>query len=68
MVNKMGSSIIPGIRILPEKAYVLETGQKLDFTPYPETAITVRLPYEPIDPNITVIVLEIDNNLVKLIP
>lgn len=60
--------MVPGIRILPEKAYVLETGQKLDFTPYPETAITLRLPYEPIDPNITVIVLEINNKLAKLIP
>jgi len=50
--------VVKGIDELPEKVYLLETGQQLDFIPYPENGMTIRLPNTPIDPNITVVVIE----------
>jgi alpha-L-fucosidase len=51
---------IKGIDILPSKVSILETGQQLNFIPYPQGGITIQLPFEPVDSNITVI--EIDLN------
>jgi len=53
--------VVNGIRYLPEKVFVLETGQVLEWIPNPETSITIHLPYEPVDSNVTVIVLEMNN-------
>ena len=50
--------VVKGIDRLPEKVYLLETGQKLDFIPYPENGITIRLPHTAIDSNVTVLVVE----------
>jgi alpha-L-fucosidase len=50
--------VVKGISQLPKKVYLLETEQQLDFIPYPEKGITIRLPYSAIDPNITVVVVE----------
>jgi len=50
--------VVKRIDLLPKKVYLLETGQSLDYIPYPENGITIRLPNTPIDPNITVVALE----------
>ncbi len=50
--------VVNGIDKLPQKVYLLETGQQLDFIPYPENGITIRLPNTAIDPNSTVVVVE----------
>lgn len=59
--------VVNGILEIPDKVYLLETGQQLMAVPHPETALTIHLPYEPIDKNITVIVLELDNNISKIL-
>lgn len=46
-----------GIDILPEKIYVLETGQVLDFL-LDHSRVVIQLPVNPPDENITVIVME----------
>ncbi len=50
--------VVNGIDKLPQKVYLLETGQQLDFIPYPENGLTIRLPNTAIDPNSTVVVVE----------
>jgi alpha-L-fucosidase len=50
--------VVKGIDRLPEKVYLLETGQKLDFVPYTENGMTIRLPNNPIDSNVTVVMVE----------
>lgn len=50
--------VVKGIKQLPKKVYLLETAEELDFIPYPESAITIKLPFLAIDPNITVVVVE----------
>ena len=46
--------------IQPEKAYVLETGQELEFNAW--KGITVKVPHEPVDQKVTAIVLVFDNS------
>jgi alpha-L-fucosidase len=46
--------------IQPERAYVLESGQELEFINL--RGLTVRLPPEPVDEKVTTIVLEFDSN------
>lgn len=50
--------VVKGIKQLPKKVYLLETAEELDFIPYPDSAITIKLPFLAIDPNITVVVVE----------
>ena len=52
--------VVKGIDRLPAKVYLLETGQSLDFIPYPENGMTIRLPNTPIDPNVTVVVVVVE--------
>ncbi|MCK4919587.1 MAG: alpha-L-fucosidase [Bacteroidales bacterium] len=54
---------LPGFSILPEKVYVLESGEELDF--YPHQGLMVKLPPTPVDSRITVIVVETDSELFK---
>ncbi len=49
--------------IQPEKAYVLESGQELEFINW--RGLTIKLPHEPADKNVTTIVLEVDNSRFK---
>ncbi len=51
-----GEIVVSGPRYLPEKVYVLETGQALDF--YPFHGLAVKLPQEMADNGIIVIVAE----------
>ena len=50
--------------IQPEKAYVLESGQELEFINW--QGLTIKLAHEPVDKQVTTIVLEIDNSRFKL--
>jgi alpha-L-fucosidase len=50
--------VVKGLDQLPNKVYLLETGQQLDIIPYPENGVTIRLPNTPIDPNLTVVAME----------
>ena len=49
--------------IQPEKAYVLESHQELEFINW--RGLTIKLPHEPADKNVTTIVLEVDNSRFK---
>ena len=44
----------------PERAYVLESGQELEFINW--RGLTIKLPHEPVDRTVTTIVLEVDNS------
>jgi alpha-L-fucosidase len=55
--------ILPGVKILPEKVYILESGEELDF--YPHNGLSVKLPPIPVDERITVVVVEIKIELFK---
>ena len=46
--------------IQPERAYVLESGEELQFLNW--QGLTIKLPHEPIDKKVTTVVLEFDND------
>ena len=50
--------------IQPERAFVLESGQELEFISW--HGLTIKLPHEPIDRTVTTIVLEVDNDRFQL--
>jgi alpha-L-fucosidase len=54
---------IPGFRYLPDKAYVLETGEPVQV--FPHHTLHVNLPDVPVDKRITVIALELDKELFR---
>lgn len=54
---------IPAFRYLPDKAYVLESKEPVEF--FPHHTLHVKLPALPVDKRITVIKLEMDLELFK---
>jgi alpha-L-fucosidase len=54
-----GELVVNGADTLPANAFILESGQQLGFIPYPEGGITIKLPHEPVDTNITVIEIDL---------
>lgn len=50
--------------ILPERAYVLESGEELEFRNW--RGLTIKLPHTPVDRKVTTIVLEFDRNRFEL--
>lgn len=47
---------VPRVEYMPEKVYVLESGQELEFIPH--GGLTIKLPHNPVDNKITVLVME----------
>jgi alpha-L-fucosidase len=54
---------IPEIKYLPEKVFILESGEKLTCTPH--NGVTIKLPAQPVDNKITVIVFDIKTKWLK---
>lgn len=51
--------VVRGVRYLPRKVYIMETGQQLDYLPN-HNSVVISLPIDPPDEKITMIVMEME--------
>ncbi len=54
-----GEIRVHGVRVLPEQVFVLESQQSLLFAPH-HGSVTITLPHTPVDPKLTVVVMDVD--------